>query len=125
MQLDRWWCNGELDSQFTAGMQSQKIIDLCRTLSIQSYERQFQYLVSFLVALRFVAWGFTVEETNLMCCFDTSSRKRLIAEMKSLPINELDDEMAELLFHTVRKLEGITDEAFAQLYIAPDSMMDD
>ena len=66
---------------------------------------------------------FTVEETNLMCCFDTSSRKRLIAEMKSLPINELDDEMAELLFHTVRKLEGIT--AFAQLYIAPDSMMDD
>ena len=52
---------------------------------------------------------FTVEETNLMCCFDTSSRKRLIAEMKSLPINELDDEMAELLFHTVRKLEGITD----------------
>ena len=67
---------------------------------------------------------FTVEETNLMCCFDTSSRKRLIAEMKS-PINELDDEMAELLFHTVRKLEGITDEAFAQLYIAPDSMMDD
>ena len=40
---------------------------------------------------------FTVEETNLMCCFDTSSRKRLIAEMKSLPINELDDEMAELL----------------------------
>ena len=68
---------------------------------------------------------FTVEETNLMCCFDTSSRKRLIAEMKSLPINELDDEMAELLFHTVRKLEGITDVAFAQLYIAPDSMMDD
>ena len=68
---------------------------------------------------------FTVEETNLMCCFDTSSRKRLIAEMKLLPINELDDEMAELLFHTVRKLEGITDEAFAQLYIAPDSMMDD
>ena len=47
---------------------------------------------------------FTVEETNLMCCFDTSSRKRLIAEMKSLPINELDDEMAELLFHTSRSL---------------------
>ena len=67
---------------------------------------------------------FTVEETNLMCCFDTSSRKRLIAEMKSLPINELDDEMAELLFHTVRKLEGITGEAFAQLYIARDRMMD-
>lgn len=68
---------------------------------------------------------FTVEEINLMCCFDTSSRKRLIAEMKSLPIGELDDEMAELLFHTVRKLESITDEEFSELYIAPDSMMDD
>ena len=67
---------------------------------------------------------FTVEEINLMCCFDTSSRKRLIAEMKELPIGELDDEMAELLFNTVRKLESISDEAFAELYIAPDSMMD-
>ena len=68
---------------------------------------------------------FTVEEINLMCCFDTSSRKRLIAEMKSLPLDGLDDEMAELLFHTVRKLESITDEAFSELYIAPDSMMDE
>lgn len=68
---------------------------------------------------------FTVEETNLMCCFDTSSRKRLIAEMKELPIGELDDEMAELLFNTVRKLESITDEEFSELYIAPDSMIDD
>ena len=49
---------------------------------------------------------FTVEETNLMCCFDTSSRKRLIAEMKSLPINELDDEMAELLFQSSIMLSG-------------------
>jgi hypothetical protein len=68
---------------------------------------------------------FTVEEINLMCCFDTSSLKRLIAEMKSLPIGELDDEMAELLFNTVRKLESISDEEFLELYIAPDSMMDD
>ena len=68
---------------------------------------------------------FTVEEINLMCCFDTSSRKQLITVMKSLPISELDDEMAELLFHTVRKLESITDEEFSELYIAPDSMMDD
>lgn len=68
---------------------------------------------------------FTVEEINLMCCFDTPSRKRLIAEMKELPIGELDDEMTELLFHTVRKLESITDEEFSELYIAPDSMIDD
>ena len=40
-------------------------------------------------------------------------------------VHRMDDEMAELLFHTVRKLEGSTDEAFAQLYIAQDSMLDD
>ena len=68
---------------------------------------------------------FTVEETNLMCCFDTSSRKRLIAEMKALPIDELDNEMAELLFHTVRKLESMSDETFSQLYIVPDSLIED
>ena len=68
---------------------------------------------------------FTVEETNLMCCFDTSSRKRLIAEMKELPIGELDDEMAELIYNTVRKLESITDEEFSEIYIAPDSLIDD
>ena len=27
--------------------------------------------------------NFTVEEINLMCCFNTSSRKRLIDDMKS------------------------------------------
>ena len=68
---------------------------------------------------------FTVEEINLMCCFDTSSRKRLIAEMKELPIGDLEDEMAELLFHTIRKLESISDEEVSELYIAPDSMIED
>ena len=66
-----------------------------------------------------------VEETNLMCCFDTSSRRKLITEMKNLPLNELDEEMEELLFKTVRKLEAMSDAEFDALYIAPDSMMDD
>lgn len=68
---------------------------------------------------------FNVEETNLMFCFDTSSRRKLIAEMKNLPLNELDEEMEELLFKTVRKLEAMSDAEFDALYIAPDSMMDD
>lgn len=68
---------------------------------------------------------FNVEETNLMCCFDTSSRRKLIAEMKNLPLNELDEEMEELLFKTVRKLEAMSDAEFDALYIVPDSMMDD
>ena len=68
---------------------------------------------------------FTVEETNLMCCFDTSSRSKLIYEMKNLPLNDLDNEMAELLYKTVQKLEGMTDEEFDSLYIMPDEMLDD
>ena len=68
---------------------------------------------------------FNVEETNLMCCFDASSRGKLIAEMKNLPLNELDEEMEELIFRTVRKLEAMSDAVFDALYIAPDGMMND
>lgn len=68
---------------------------------------------------------FTVEETNLMCCFDTSSRSKLISEMKNLPLNDLDNEIAELLYKTVQKLEGMTDEEFGALYIVPDEMLDE
>lgn len=68
---------------------------------------------------------FTVEETNLMCCFDTSSRSKLISEMKNLPLNDLDNEIAELLYKTVQKLEGMTDEKFDALYIVPDEMLDE
>lgn len=68
---------------------------------------------------------FTVEETNLMCCFDTSSRSKLISEMKNLPLNDLDNEIAELLYKTVQKLEGMTDEEFDALYIVPDEMLEE
>ena len=68
---------------------------------------------------------FTVEETNLMCCFDTSSRSKLISEMKNLPLNDLDNEIAELLYKTVQKLEGMTNEEFDALYIVPDEMFDE
>ena len=69
--------------------------------------------------------NFTVEETNLMCCFNTSSRKRLIADMKSVTLNDMDGEIAELMYKTVRKLEAMTDAEFDELYFMPDSMMDD
>ena len=68
---------------------------------------------------------FTVEETNLMCCFAASSRSKLISEMKNLPLNDLDNEIAELLYKTVQKLEGMTDEEFDALYIVPDEMLDE
>lgn len=69
--------------------------------------------------------NFTVEETNLMCCFDLSSRRRLIFEMKSLRLNELDDEMAELVYKTVQKLETLTDAEFKELSILPDGLVED
>lgn len=68
---------------------------------------------------------FTVEETNLMCCFDTSSRSKLISEMKNLPLNDLDNEIADLLYNTVQKLEKMTDAEFDAQYIEPDEMFDD
>ena len=67
---------------------------------------------------------FTVEEINLMCCFNTSSRKRLIDNMKSVTLNNTDGEIAELMYKTVQKLETISDAEFDALYIAPDSVMD-
>ena len=68
---------------------------------------------------------FTVEEINLMCCFNTSSRKRLIDNMKSVTLNNTDGEIAELMYKTVQKLKAMSDAEFDALYIAPDSMMDD
>ena len=68
---------------------------------------------------------FTVEEINLMCCFNTSSRKRLIDDMKSVTLKNTDGEIAELMHKTVRKLEAMSDAEFDALYIAPDSVMDD
>ena len=47
--------------------------------------------------------NFTVEEINLMCCFNTSSRKRLIDDMKSVTLNDVDGEIAELMYKTDRK----------------------
>ena len=68
---------------------------------------------------------FTVEETNLMCCFDTSSRSKLISEMKKLLSKELDSDIAELICKTVRKLENMTDAEFDEYYIVPDSLLED
>ena len=62
--------------------------------------------------------NFTVEETNLMCCFNTSSRKRLIDDMKRVTLNDMDGEIAELMYKTIQKLEAVTDAEFEELYIS-------
>ena len=68
--------------------------------------------------------SFTVEETNFMSYFDISSRKALIHDMKTTPLNDMDDEMAEMLYSLVQRLEKMTDEEFGAPYIAPDSLLD-
>lgn len=55
---------------------------------------------------------FTVEETNFMSYFNTSSRGALIHDMKTTPLNDLDDEMAEMLYRMVQRLEKMTDDEF-------------
>ncbi|CAK7023488.1 MAG: hypothetical protein EUB_02234 [Eubacterium sp.] len=67
---------------------------------------------------------FTVEETNFMSYFDTSSREALISDMMNTPLADLDDETAEMLHRMVKRLEKMTDEAFEAVYIAPDTLME-
>lgn len=67
---------------------------------------------------------FTVEETNFMSYFDTSSREALICDMMNTPLADLDDETAEMLHRMVKRLEKMTDEAFEAVYIVPDTLME-
>lgn len=67
---------------------------------------------------------FTVEETNFMSYFDISSREALIRDMKTMPLSDMDNEMAEMLYSLVQRLEKMTDEEFDALCIAPDFLVD-
>ena len=59
-----------------------------------------------------------------MSYFDTSSRGALIHDMKTTPLNDLDDEMTEMLYRMVQRLEKMTDDEFDALFIAPDELLD-
>ena len=67
---------------------------------------------------------FTVEETNFMSYFDISSREALIRDTKTTPLSDMDNEMAEMLYSLVQRLEKMTDEEFDALCIAPDFLVD-
>lgn len=62
---------------------------------------------------------------NLICIFDTSNRAKLISEMKSVPLADLDDEMQQLLFRVVHKLVKMNDEEFSRCDFAPAEFMDE
>ena len=62
---------------------------------------------------------FTIEEVNLMCVFDTSSRDALIAELR-LCIPTIDEpEMTEIAESSLAKLNKMTGAEFAALELYP------
>ena len=60
-----------------------------------------------------------VEMINLMCVFDHSDRKVLIADMTaSLPYID-DGDMAELMKETIKNLESMTEEYCTEIVLEP------
>ena len=70
---------------------------------------------------------FTVEETNLMCIYDTSSRAALINDLAAGLHDIYDPDMTEVFAGAIEKLETVTDEEFADIgfYVADDYIDDD
>ena len=61
----------------------------------------------------------SIEMMNLMCMFDHSDRATLIKDIgASLPYID-DTDMAALMEQTVRFLENMTDEEFAEIEFEP------
>ena len=63
---------------------------------------------------------FTVEEENLMCIFETGSRKNLLNILREALKNDVYDlELREIYANTIAKLEKMSDEDFAALDFYP------
>jgi len=62
---------------------------------------------------------FTVEEENLLCVFDTSSRDRLIAGLRDA-IDHFDEpELREIAESALQKLNALTGAEFSELIFSP------
>ena len=64
--------------------------------------------------------GFTIEEINLMCVYDTSDRGRLLTGIRESLPHLLEPELKELAQGVIGRLEAMTDREFAALVLAPD-----
>lgn len=62
---------------------------------------------------------FTVEEVNLICIFNTSSREALIDELIGATSYFEDAEMLEIAVAVLDKLSKMSDEDFAVLELNP------
>ena len=65
---------------------------------------------------------FTFEEMNLMCIYNTGSRAGLIESLNEMrgELSAEETELMELTDSTLRKLQAMTDDEFAELELYPD-----
>ena len=70
---------------------------------------------------------FSVEEINLMCLYDTSSPTALRNDLITAVHDVYQPDMIALFGSTLEKLDGITDEDFADIgfYAADDGFITD
>ena len=66
--------------------------------------------------------NFTFEEMNLMCIYNTGSRTGLIESLNEMrgELSAEETELMELTDSTLRKLQAMTDDKFAELELYPD-----
>ena len=62
---------------------------------------------------------FSLEEINLMCIYDCSSRSGLIGDLENAMEYVDDPDMLRLMEQTIDKLHRTTDTQFAQLPLIP------
>ncbi|MCL2546181.1 MAG: transposon-transfer assisting family protein [Oscillospiraceae bacterium] len=68
---------------------------------------------------------FSTEELNLMSIFDTADREILRNDLVTALHDVYEPDMIEIFGSTLEKLDGLTDEEFAELgfFIADDEML--
>lgn len=64
--------------------------------------------------------NFTMEEMNLMCIFDTSSRASLLSEIRESLPDVYDPELRQVMESAIAKLEAVSEEEFKALNFSPD-----
>ena len=55
---------------------------------------------------------FTIEETNLLCIFQSDSKEKVIEEIRKSMKHIDDDELVELSVRVIEKLSCMSDEEF-------------
>ena len=63
---------------------------------------------------------FTIEEENLMCIFDTSSRAALITGISAAAVNFDEPELIEIAETVLAKLGKMDDLEFSRLELYPE-----